>query len=241
MVDRPPITWIGAHPSNYSTGRQGYALECIVLHVMAGTLAGTDSWFNNPQARASTHFGIGKDGAIHQYVALADMPYANGAVESGYTSKLVAANAGINPNLWTVSIEHEGYDLSKDITAAMWSASTRLSAWLFQDALFPSGATGVAVDRDHIIGHWEISPRSRPNCPSLTETQYAGYITEVKRLLSATPQPVPPPAVDYKALYEQEHANYIRLRDATTATVRGLRDDIARLTIHTDNLEREIR
>ena len=41
---------------NYSTGRLGYRPEAIVIHVMDGTLVGTDSWFANPQSAVSAHW-----------------------------------------------------------------------------------------------------------------------------------------------------------------------------------------
>ena len=47
----------------------------IVEHVMQGSLTGTDHWFQNPNAQVSAHFGIGKDGSVHQYVDTAFMGY----------------------------------------------------------------------------------------------------------------------------------------------------------------------
>jgi N-acetyl-anhydromuramyl-L-alanine amidase AmpD len=40
----------------------------LIVHVMQGTLAGTDSWFHNPAARASAHFGVGNSGTVIQWV-----------------------------------------------------------------------------------------------------------------------------------------------------------------------------
>jgi hypothetical protein len=40
----------------------------FIVHVMQGSLAGTDSWFHNPAARASAHFGVGNTGTVLQWV-----------------------------------------------------------------------------------------------------------------------------------------------------------------------------
>lgn len=41
-------TWIGS-PNHYN-GRNGHAISHITLHIMVGTLTGTDSVFNAPEA-----------------------------------------------------------------------------------------------------------------------------------------------------------------------------------------------
>ena len=43
--------WIGAHQLNFSRGRAGYNPEAVVIHIMDGSLIGTDSWFNDPRSR----------------------------------------------------------------------------------------------------------------------------------------------------------------------------------------------
>jgi N-acetylmuramoyl-L-alanine amidase len=75
-----PIKWIGS--VHKRSGRQGFRPEAVVIHMMGGTLAGTDSWFNNPHAGASSHFGVGKSGQIHQYVGESDT-----AFHAGHTLK----------------------------------------------------------------------------------------------------------------------------------------------------------
>src|SRR5215831_17994442 len=130
-VPRPPIVWWGASPANAYPNRRGYLVESIVLHTMAGTLAGCDSWFSNPAAQAGAHFGVGREQAdgtvpIHQYFSIdyetpsepnpVNSPYANGAVEPGHWAECVAENPGVNPNYITISVEHD--DLGKSGTPA---------------------------------------------------------------------------------------------------------------------------
>ncbi|MBU3682402.1 MAG: N-acetylmuramoyl-L-alanine amidase, partial [Flavobacterium sp.] len=78
-----------------------------VIHIMQGTLLGTDSFFNTPMVQASTHYGIGKNGEIHQYVRDEDAAWGNGLVTNpfwGYLEKY----PNVNPNLYTLSYELEG-------------------------------------------------------------------------------------------------------------------------------------
>ena len=84
------ITWIGS-PNHYN-GRNGYTINHITLHIMVGTLTGTDSVFQHA-GYASAHYGIGSNGKIHQYVSENDGSWS----DANYAS-----------NNSTISIEHEG-------------------------------------------------------------------------------------------------------------------------------------
>ena len=85
------VKWIGS-PNHYN-GRLGYKVTRITLHIMAGYLAGTDSVFQNSARQASSTYGIGGNGEIHQYVAETDAPWT----DSNHAS-----------NCQTISIEHQG-------------------------------------------------------------------------------------------------------------------------------------
>lgn len=129
---------------------------------MSGTLAGTDSWFRNPTAYVSAHFGVGLDGSVHQYVDLGNIAWANGILEPRNAWSLVLAMArikdaaGINPNYLTVSIETE--DLGRPETfvsdAQLRGVLTAARAALMR---FPS----ITV----LTGHDAISPATRAHCP----------------------------------------------------------------------------
>lgn len=75
---------------NFTRGGQN-SVRGVVIHIMAGTLAGTDSWFRNPKARASSHFGTGKTGALYQWVDTADRAWAQA---NGNSSWLSVENEG---------------------------------------------------------------------------------------------------------------------------------------------------
>ncbi|MCX4827195.1 N-acetylmuramoyl-L-alanine amidase [Streptomyces sp. NBC_01016] len=72
-------------PVNYTKGGQT-SVRGVVVHIMAGTLAGTDSWFRNSRAQASSHFGTGKTGALYQWVDTADRAWAQASGNSTWLS-----------------------------------------------------------------------------------------------------------------------------------------------------------
>lgn len=191
----PSIELTPAHPDNLTRGRIGpagnrIAPEAWVLHIAQGSFDGIASWFRtgladrNPPFPSSAHFSVAKDGRIRQHVAPEDTAFANGIIQTGHTARLIGENAGINPNLWTISCEHEGMS-GEAPTPAMFEASARLCAWVFQTRLLNSGATGVAIDRDHIIRHGDISPVDRAGCPGWPEPVIAAYIARVTELVRA--------------------------------------------------------
>ena len=134
------IIWKGS-PNHY-TGRQGYGVTHITLHIMVGYLAGTDSTFANPSSQSSAHYGVGATGEIHQY----DANYAS--------------------NCSTISIEHEGGMADGAVcTQACIDASARLCAdiarrygWkkLWHDGL-----------RGNVWLHREIPGTDHAACPDL--------------------------------------------------------------------------
>src|SRR5882757_2541563 len=76
---------------NYTKDGQGRVLG-IVIHIMDGTLSGTQSWFDNSSAQASSHFGTGRIGGLLQWVDTKDRDEGlayhalGGAAWGGHTS-----------------------------------------------------------------------------------------------------------------------------------------------------------
>lgn len=136
------IDWVGS--PNKRKGRAGFRPEAIVIHVMDGTLVGTDAWFLNPRSRVSAHYGIGSDGSIHQYVLDSDTAFHAGRKQRP-TWRLIRKS---NPNLYTLGIEHEGNSTSQ------WSEDMRTSSAALIAELARRWA--IRIDRDHVIGHREI-------------------------------------------------------------------------------------
>jgi len=139
---------------NFWIGRKSYRPEAVVIHIMDGTLVGTDSWFANTTSQVSAHYGIGKNGEVHQYVQENDAAWHAGRVDAPVW-KLIKPN--VNPNLYTIGIEHEGKP--DDVwTDAMKQSSATLIREICQRWQIP-------IDRNHIVGHFEVFSK-KPNCPA---------------------------------------------------------------------------
>lgn len=148
------ITPIKQLSPNFSS-RGIYKPEIIVIHISAGTLDGMTSWFMNPVSQVSAHYGVGFGGKVMQYVEEANMAWANGNLRNP-TFKLM--KPGVNPNLYTISIENEGYNLAN-------APETQMKT-LYELIKDVAGRYNIPIDRDHIIGHFEVDGVNRPFCPS---------------------------------------------------------------------------
>ncbi|KQQ78773.1 hypothetical protein ASF73_04485 [Xanthomonas sp. Leaf131] len=156
-LDTPAAEYPGAsrfaaaHARNFRAGRRaGVALDRIVIHITAGgpSIDGTIGWFQNPDARVSAHYLVGRDGEVVQMVRNADTGYHASAANSR-----------------SIGIEHcankpsRGNPRDLPVTEPQYAASAGLVAWLCQQL-------GLPADRAHIVGHQEISPGDNHACPS---------------------------------------------------------------------------
>src|SRR5688572_26184429 len=96
-------------PENFRTGRAGHEVEAVVIHIVDGGIAGCDATFASSSLtlRRSAHYCVAKSGAIHVYVDEQDTAFHAGRVQQP-TAQIVLDKAGVNPNLYTIGIEHEG-------------------------------------------------------------------------------------------------------------------------------------
>lgn len=153
------ITWVGAATENFHVGRAGYLPVGVVIHLMDGSLTGTDSWFNNPTAQVSAHYGIGKTGQVHQYVREEDRAFHAGRVQDP-TFPLLNEYPDINPNDYLIGIEHEG-TVDDEWSTDMVQASAELLAQICK-------RWNIPCNRDHVARHHEIfapKPCPGPKCP----------------------------------------------------------------------------
>lgn len=173
MSRYPAAIWRGPIPNQ--TGRGMGSVYGVVLHIMSGTLTGTDSWFHNPAAQASAHFGVGKTGTVYQWVDTADKAWAQAAG---------------NPNY--LSIEHEG-NAGDSLTPAQLDADAKLIEWMANTHGFPLALADAPGQRGvgyHAMGGaaWGGHP-SCPGGPIIDQRQ-----TIISRI--AGPGPAPTPAED---------------------------------------------
>jgi len=153
---------------NFSPGRKSYKPEAIVIHIMQGTLYGTDSWFQSTISKTSAHYGIGKFGEVHQYVNEKDAAYHAGRVNAPTWELIKQTENGlyISPDYYTIGIEHEG-DVNTEWTDEMYNASSSLIRAI-------SLRWDIPIDRKHIIGHHEIY--SLKKCP--------GNVVDIYKLIA---------------------------------------------------------
>lgn len=112
----PGAEW---RPISINFRRGGNTPKFMIVHIMQGTLAGTNSWFRNPAAQVSAHFGVGKDGIVIQWVDTSDTAWH--AVEA---------------NDCSIGVEHEG-DSGEALTAAQVEADAKLLAWATEHHAIP--------------------------------------------------------------------------------------------------------
>jgi N-acetyl-anhydromuramyl-L-alanine amidase AmpD len=152
-----PNFWVGNH-----------SRRAACLHVVQGSFRSALSEFQSSRTQKSAHFTIAKSGAIAQHVSIHDSAWANGlewvsgrwrSPEGHWvTPSWPDLVPGVNPNRYTISIEHEGY-YWEAWTAAMMGANTRVLRYIASEAgLF-------YVPHRTLIGHYEISPIDRAFCP----------------------------------------------------------------------------
>lgn len=138
--DYPRSTFYGAYSGNYWSGRtyrkRTYDVNKIVVHVMQGSWSGTINWFKDSRAGVSCHYSVrSSDGLVGQSVR-----ERNTAYHAGHWVT----------NLTSIGIEHEGYvGEPKWFTPDMYRSSARLAAYLCRKHR-------IRVDREHIIGHYQV-------------------------------------------------------------------------------------
>lgn len=162
------------------SGRGGHIPIAIVNHISGGTMSSMDSWFQSSgNLVSSAHFGVSKQGVIHQYVDITKMAWCNGiTVESIPKAKaaIVKEQAPTNPNKYTISIEHEGMDGS--LTEAQFAATVWLHKYISDEVKRLYGKA-IILDEKHVIGHFQIDPVRKPFCPG-PKFPWSRLYTEIK-------------------------------------------------------------
>ena len=167
--------WVGCAATNYRRGRPyGFQPEAIVIHIMDGSFAAGESVFADPATQKSAHYGISKEGIVHQYVHESDTAFHAGIVVEPTWDLL---KPGVNPNFYTVGIEHEG--LAADVwTDAQLEASSSLVGEIGE-------RWGILLDAEHVIRHHQI--RATKTCPGGLDV--AQLLANIPRVETNTASP----------------------------------------------------
>lgn len=143
--------WRGS-PNHYS-GRQGWTVDHITLHIMVGWLWGTDSCFQRSSFQAASHYGVGGDGTVLQWVDEDDGSWADGNRISDCSG---------------VTIEHEGGMEGIPMTDACVEASARLCADIARrHGLGRLWHDDTGQCRGNVYLHREVVGSTHAGCPDL--------------------------------------------------------------------------
>ena len=189
---------------NHYNGRNGWKADIIVCHITEGGFDGSVNWLCNEAAQASSHFVIGEKGQSAQLVDLADGSWCNGtSTNSGQntyygksTNRLVRERA-TNANFYTYSLEHEGYSYKNrygGLTEPQYQTSLSVMKQIINHMKNAYGITFVP-DREHLIGHFEVAPITKPNCPAPNKGAnfpFDRFLTDIRAWMGLTPVIIAP-------------------------------------------------
>jgi N-acetylmuramoyl-L-alanine amidase len=197
MARYPGATFVAASPKNIG-GPIGH-IRLGVEHIEQGSESGTNSWFQNPAAQVSAHFGIAKTGQVFQFVDTNTIAWA----EMSY-------------NDVAISVEHEGMSGSP-LTPEQVEADAKLYVWLFKTHGIPLART-TDPNGSGWIGHGElgIPGGDHINCPgNPVLAQMPAIIAKAKSLLT----PPKPPLTRYPSTADLTKAGLVALQNPQEAQI----------------------
>lgn len=180
------MQWKGDKVRNYGSrisGGKKYSPIVIANHISAGTMGSMYNWFTSPNnTNASSHFGVGRDGRIVQYVRLEHAAWTQGLTKETIPRALaeIVKRMGVNPNLYCAGIEHEGYveghlNESGEVELVNYGLDGNLtekqfwsSMWLhkyIQEEVQRNWGHRIVFSPESVLGHFQIDPIRKPFCP----------------------------------------------------------------------------
>lgn len=185
---------VPAYEGNYSKGRSGRKIEQICLHHMAGRLTAEQCGkiFQQVGRYGSSHYGIGYDGRIGQYVDESDTAWTNSNWDSN--CKSVTIETSDNDNSWYVndttlnSLIKLVADIAKRNNLGTLVPGKNLT-WhsMFTSTTCPgdylrSKMQYIADEANKINGYGSATSDTKANVYYRVKTQKHGWLPEVKNL-----------------------------------------------------------
>lgn len=158
---------------SFTPGRRGYPIRYVVVHG-TGWPQTLDQYITEYKNMGVTYM-IGRDGRVVQFVREADMHWGNGKVEQGCDplwrewtttdSGAMSIPGVVNPNLLSVSIEHEKHDKanSDQLTEAQSKSSFAVVKYLCIKYNIPARRASGQIGG--IVPHSSMEPVTRSYCP----------------------------------------------------------------------------
>lgn len=147
--------------------RNGQKPIIIVNHISVGSMGSMYNTFANKKNEASSHFGIGRDGSIVQYVSIDKAAWTQGKIQ--VPTAPIIKQIGGDPNKYAVSIEHEGYagnGLDGNLTEEQFKATCWLHKYI-QTAVETIYGVRIPLNSHQVLGHYQIDSKGKPLCPGL--------------------------------------------------------------------------
>lgn len=185
---------VPAYSGNYTKGRSGKKIEAITIHHMAGRLTAEQCGkiFQQVGREGSSHYGIGYDGKIGQYVDESDTAWTNSNWESN--CKSVTIETSDNDNSWYVnditlnSLIKLVADISKRNGLGKLVKGKNLT-WhsMFTNTSCPgnyllSKMQYICDEANKINGYGGSTSNQKVNVYYKVKTQKHGWLPEVKNL-----------------------------------------------------------
>lgn len=168
---------------NFHAGRSGTDVDMLVIHVTEGDRGSVRSWFGLDASDVSAHYMVCTDGTIDKFVDENDTAFHAGRVLNP-TAPLVLERPGVNPNLYSIGIEHEG-DGQHELGPKQRAASLELILSIARRR------PGIALDRRHIVGHHEVY--AAKTCPGAINVDR--LVAELQSAAPASNRPTQPTLV----------------------------------------------
>lgn len=170
MAKFPGAKWVPLR--NYTKDGQE-SVNGLVVHIMEGTLAGTRSWFNNPDAQASSHFGTGRAGELEQWVDTKDRAWAQAA-----------------GNRTWISVENEGR-VPAALTAKQLERVAQVFAWLCKTKSVPYRVAHSPAEKG--LGYHRMggAPWGGHTCPGDEIIAQLQAIVDRAKVINGVGKPTP--------------------------------------------------
>ncbi len=137
---------------NFSPGRHSYIPKAIVIHSINESPRKAQDTFNDKECRRSMNYTIGSEGGIWKMVNEEDTAWHTRSLTN---NSWKIAKKNVNPDLYTIGIGLE-VDSNGQCATRTYEACSELITDI-------SPRWGIHIDRNHIVGVWEINNLSGKN------------------------------------------------------------------------------
>jgi glycosyltransferase involved in cell wall biosynthesis len=142
---------------NFSEGRGADRPRGIVVHTTDGGFEAAASWFERAESGVSSHYLVGLDGRVAQFVREEDTARHAGRILRPAAGIATGAGGdGVNPFTIGIEFEDAGDPLGVERSLAQYEAGARLLADV-------ASRWRIPLDREHVVGHREVF--AAKDCP----------------------------------------------------------------------------